>query len=406
MEKKQNHKVNIVRLGEPRAHTNADSLELFDIGEYQVVTKKGNFKAEDRGVYIQPDSVVPQTEPFKFIWEAYVGLDGTVPEKRRRITVRKFRGEWSEGLLLPLSDFSGGLIHDPEMAYGWLKEGDDVSELLGITHYDPDAGKESAADVETFKKQRSKYPRSLKGWFYFLLHKIGIRPNGQTNGFDNEDGVDMPVFDVDALKHYKDAFDPEEIVELTEKIHGSNARFVFRDEHMFAGSRTQWKAVTANCIWRSVLMAQPWIEVWCRANPGYGLYGEVTPTQGEKFQYGSKEPQLFVFDIRTPEGKWLSRDDMVGPYSTGSMHDNEASRATVLCQGEQPNTSAVKWVPVLYVGPYKGIPWDLVDGKSAVDGKTMREGFVIRPIKERHVRGLGRLILKVVSNSFLLKDNS
>lgn len=64
------------------------------------------------------------------------------------------------------------------------------------------------------------------------------------------------------------------------------------------------------------------------------------------------------------------------------------------------------WVPVLYVGPYKDIPWGLVDGKSAVDNKTMREGFVIRPVKERHVRGLGRLILKVVSNSFLLKDNS
>lgn len=45
-----------------------------------------------------------------------------------------------------------------------------------------------------------------------------------------------------------------------------------------------------------------------------------------------------------------------------------------------------------------------VDGKSAVDGKTLREGFVIRPVKERHVRGLGRLILKVVSNQFLERE--
>jgi hypothetical protein len=63
------------------------------------------------------------------------------------------------------------------------------------------------------------------------------------------------------------------------------------------------------------------------------------------------------------------------------------------------------WVPTLYEGPYKDIPWGLVDGKSVVDGKTMREGIVIRPLKERHVRGLGRLILKVVSNPFLEKDN-
>ena len=151
-------------------------MNCFDIGEYQVVTKKGNFKAGDLGVYIQPDSVVPQTEPFKFIWEAYVGLDGTVPEKRRRITVRKFRGEWSEGLLLPIADFPvfvQDTVSFSQPVYvircpgtdTWLdyeqnviKEGRDVSDLLGITHYDPDAGKELAADAETFTKNRRSIP--------------------------------------------------------------------------------------------------------------------------------------------------------------------------------------------------------------------------------------------------------
>src|ERR1700676_1126095 len=303
---KANHRVEIVRLGEPRVHPNADSLELFDIGAFQVVTKKGNFKTGDRGVYIQPDSVVPQTEPFKFIWETYVGLDGTVPEKRRRITVKRLRKEWSEGLLLPLTDFPQLDNDSPEATIG-----NDVSELLGITHYDPDKGKEPAGDNETFKKKRSKYPRSLKGWWYLILHKLGIYTSGGHNhGFDNEEGTDIPIFDVDAFKHYGGAFEPGELVEVTEKIHGSNARFVFRDEHMYAGSRTQWKSEKANCIWRNVLKTQPWIEEWCRAYPGYGLYGEVTPTQGEKFQYGNAEPQLFIFDIRTPEGTWISREEL------------------------------------------------------------------------------------------------
>ena len=398
---KANHQANIVLLGEPRVHANADSLELFDIGEYQVVTKKGNFKAGDLGVYIQPDSVVPQTEPFKFIWEAYVGLDGVVPTKRRRITVRKFRGEWSEGLLLSVRDFVPFVIDLDEntcylagCAITKYAVGDDVSALLGITHYDPDFGKESIGDNETFKKQRSKYPRSLKGWWYWLLHKLHIHTSGgQCNGFDNEDGVDMPVFDVDAFKHYKDAFEPGELVEVTEKIHGSNARFVFRDEHMYAGSRTQWKAVTANCIWRKVLEAQPWIEEWCRAHPGYGLYGEATPTQGDKFQYGNAEPQLFVFDIRTPDGKWMNRGE-VAELFIQAVYNGES----------QP---PLEWVPVLYTGPFD---WEViktfVDGQTTVPGaKGMREGIVIRPVKERHVRGLGRLILKVVSNAFLEKDN-
>lgn len=311
---KANHRVEIVRLGEPRVHGNADSLELWDIGSYQVVSKKGSFKAGDLGVYIPPDSVVPQTEPFRWIWQAYVGLDGTVPEKRRRITVKKLRKEWSEGLLLPLSDFTHDHLGSPLSAYflEHVKEGDDVSDVFGITHYDPDAGKELAADAETFKKKRSRWPRSWQGWWYFILHKLHIRRQGQLNGFDNEDGVDMPVYDVEALKHYKNAFDPEEIVQATEKIHGSNARFVFRDEHMFAGSRTQWKSEKANCIWRNVLKAQPWIEEWCRANPGYGLYGEVGPSQGDSFRYGTKEGELFffVFDVRSPDGKWLDREEI------------------------------------------------------------------------------------------------
>lgn len=373
---KANHRVEIVRLGEPRAHTNADSLELFDIEAYQVVVKKGEFMAGDLGVYIQPDSVVPQTEPFRFIWKQYVGLDGTVPEKRRRITVRKFRGEWSEGLLLPICRCSA------------CRVGDDVSERLGITHYDPDKGKESAADNETFRSNKKKrFPRTLKGWFFFLLHKLTGKSFAQGSYTDNETGIDMPVFDVDALKNYRGAFDPEEEVELTEKIHGSNARFVFRDDHMYAGSRTQWKAENANCIWRNVLKAQPWIEEWCRAHPGFGLYGEVTPMHGEKFQYGSKEPQLFAFDIRTPEGIWLGRCE------TDTRIKREVHFKVIT-------------VPLLWTGKFKDIPWELADGQTAVPGaKGIREGFVIRPVRERHVRGLGRLILKVVSKIFLEKDN-
>lgn len=384
MEKKKNHQTVIVRLGEPRVHSNADSLEIYDVDAYQLVVKKGQFKAGDLAVHVIPDSVVPQTAPFSFIWEAYVGLDGTVPEKRRRVTVRKFRGEWSEGLLLPLIDFIFAFYG--ENYKGAPEEGDDVSDFLGITHYDPDKGKESSADAETFKKQRSKYPRSLKGWWYLILHKLGIYTSGgQNHGFDNEDGIGLPVFDVEAFKHYKDAFEDGELVEVTEKIHGSNARFMFQDDHMYAGSRTQWKAYNANCIWRNVLKAQPWIEEWCRANPGYGLYGEVCPTQGEKFQYGSAEPQLFAFDIRTPEGKWMDRE-LVTPVTE---------------YWTKPT-----WVPLLYSGPFD---WEaiskLVEGTTAVPGaKGIREGIVIRPVKERHVRGLGRLILKVVSNSFLEKD--
>jgi RNA ligase (TIGR02306 family) len=169
---------------------------------------------------------------------------------------------------------------------------------------------------------------------------------------------------------------------VEEKIHGSNARFVYKDGHQYAGSRTQWKSENANCIWRNILKVQPWISEWCLAHEGYCIYGEIVPTQGEKFQYGSAEPHLFVFDVRSPEGKWLEREEI-----------------------EALNLKE-HWVPVLYTGPFD---WKriskLVDGQTTVTGaKGIREGIVIRPVKERHVRGLGRLILKVVSKAYLEKE--
>src|SRR5271170_5339665 len=95
--KKTSHQANVIRITAEmlRAHPDPEttSLELIDIGGYQVVVRKNQFAVGDLAVYIQPDSVVPQTLPFEFIWGEHVGLDGTVPEKRRRITVRKFRKE-------------------------------------------------------------------------------------------------------------------------------------------------------------------------------------------------------------------------------------------------------------------------------------------------------------------------
>lgn len=102
-EMKANHRADIVRIGTILPHPDPDTtnLELILIGEYQVVVRKGEHQIGDLAVYIQPDSVVPQTEPFRFIWEPYQ-LDGgaEVPAKRRRITVRRFRGQFSEGLLM------------------------------------------------------------------------------------------------------------------------------------------------------------------------------------------------------------------------------------------------------------------------------------------------------------------
>lgn len=70
--------------------------------------------------------------------------------------------------------------------------------------------------------------------------------------------------------------------------------------------------------------------------------------------------------------------------------------------------SKIEIAPVLYAGPYDLAKIkSLVDGKTTVDGagnKGIREGVVIRPLHERHTVGLGRTLLKIVSNVFLEKQ--
>jgi hypothetical protein len=411
-EKKANHQANIVRVTEIKTHTNADTLEIIPIGEYQVVSKKGQFKIGDLAVYIQPDSVVPVTQPFKFIWEPYMcvpqvgdakGTEFMIPEKRRRITVRKFRGEWSEGLLLPVSDF---FLKDKEGAYFYfsgegklidaerdirihcldLEEEQDVSDLLGITHYDPDTESTKGENTNA-PKLRKKYPKSIRGWYNYFVRRIRnffrIGPN--TDGSSDNVSLGIPVYDVDALKNYPHTFKDGEDVLVTEKIHGSNARFIFLDGTMYAGSRKLWKSPSSNCVFRRALRELPWIEEWCRAHEGYVLWGEVTPTQGG-YEYGSKNVQFFVFDIRKPDGTWVDDTDI---NKLGS------------------NFLSSQCVPLLYKGPFNlDKVKTFVDGPSMILGaKNIREGIVIKTAVERHIHGTGRAQMKIVSNAYLEKDN-
>ena len=387
--KKANHQTLIVRLGAARIHGNADSLELFDIPDtgYQIVSKKGQFKEGDLAVYVQPDSVVPETAPFEFIWGPYkTGGDAeghAVPDRRRRITVRKFRKEWSEGLLMPLSDF-------PEFSatYPYLgAAGDDVSDILGITHWESDSVENTKGDAEHAPKRKSRWPKSLKGWFYFILFKLGINLNGDIQGWDREKGLDVSAYDVEALKNFKYALIPGESVIITEKIHGSQARYVYLDGHMYAGSRNLWKAPNSTCIWRKVLAQNLGIEEWCKLNEGAVLYGEVVPTQkGYKYGCEEGETKFFAFDVKDSEGNFLPKIPVFG-----SLRDY----------------ANINSVPVLYFGEWQASLINrFAEGATQVAGvKGVREGVVITSTDPtRYVRGLGRVQLKLVSNSFLEKD--
>lgn len=371
------HEANVVRVGPILPHPNADKLEITMVGGYQVVIGKGNFKEGDLAVYVQPDSVVPQTKPFEFIWGQYqTFIPGTttvdtsieVPAKRRRITVKRLRKEYSEGLLMPLADFPE---LDPTEVI--VNEGVNVAETLDITHWVPEFDAEStSADSQAMPKR--KYPKTAKGWFYFLLRKLGLR-NAGGKSYALEVTFDTPYYDINALKNaQRNRFaDCGEQVTITEKIHGSNARYLVKDDVFYAGSHGQWKQDGPN-VWWNAARQFPQIEAWCRENPGKVLYGEVGPTQ-KGFRYGAGEGEtfFFAFDVYDTENdNW----DWPGNF------------------GFTPT------VPILYVGEYTPeVVNQYVDGKSVVpSAQHIREGIVISS-RER------RLKLKVVSNAYLEGDS-
>jgi RNA ligase (TIGR02306 family) len=198
------------------------------------------------------------------------------------------------------------------------------------------------------------------------------------------------VYDVESLKNYPRVFDAPtygqisstEQVIVTEKIHGSNARYIFDGKRFWAGSHKKWWKEQNN-IWWEVAKKYPWIETFCRDWPNFTLRGEVTPTQ-TGYPYGSEtEKQFFAFDVQRPEGSYLDKKNLYQLSQIQSL------------------------VPVLYEGPYDAAKMkELAEGPSKVTGaKNIREGIVISSVKERQVRGVGRAQLKLKSLKFLEKES-
>ena len=128
---KSTHKAEVVPI-ELLPHPNADSLSIVKVWGYQVIVRTEDFRHVDRGVYIVPDSLVPNREPFTFMFNGsnptyYVNPDETAVKDKNgnyaRVTVRRFRGIYSSGLLLPVSKDTA--------------IGADLAPAMGIVRYVP-----------------------------------------------------------------------------------------------------------------------------------------------------------------------------------------------------------------------------------------------------------------------------
>ena len=105
----------------------ADRIELAHVLGWQCVVNKGQFRAMDPAVYFEVDSFLPVAPQFEFMRASSYRKSDIMGEGFKLRTL-KFRGQISQGLLLPLSDFPE-IPEDADI-------GTDVTDLLGV----PDRG--------------------------------------------------------------------------------------------------------------------------------------------------------------------------------------------------------------------------------------------------------------------------
>ncbi len=199
---------------------------------------------------------------------------------------------------------------------------------------------------------------------------------------DNEtDPGLMPTYtDIDGLRAHAHVLVEGEEVVLMEKIHGENARYCVGNGRLYCGSRTRWKNPESGNAWWATGRALG-LEERLR-DMGVGIFGELYGNvSGMKYDATSERRGLRLFDAMDLASRtYLDVDAFLD----------------VAQKLDLPTA------PILYRGPWSTNLRKFADGPSTLASTHTREGFVVRPVRERREH-MGRVILKIHGEAYLTK---
>jgi RNA ligase (TIGR02306 family) len=322
---------------------NADAIELARINGWQCVVKKGEFAPNDLGVFLEIDSIPPDTETFRFLWTPKSGEQIERPSKFR-IRTMKLRGTLSQGLLLPL----------PSLALENASEGEDVTQLLGVEKYEPPVKEWQGEDVI-----RAPFPG-------FVPKTDEMRVQSVPEVLDELRGLPYVA---------------------TLKYDGTSSTFVIdpRSNEFHACGRNISLKDGENFYWRAARKYD--LEAILRNSPHLAIQGELCGPGIQKNRLNLKELSLFIFNVYDfQNARYLSHDEArhwiadnglkpVEIVEEGNSFEHTQESLLALAEGKYPNTT------------------------------NEREGIVIRPREDCFSPTLGgRLSFKAISNRFLLKE--
>lgn len=371
----QNSVCYVGRVAEIKPIDGADNIELAVVGGWNAIVKKGAHTVGDYVVIMTTDAVIPVAISDSLGVTSYL-------RKGQRVRTVKLRGVYSECLIVSLDslpqmkrEYASGI------GYYW-ETGADCMELLGIFKYEPPVKQIQLASGKSIKYRSNPH--------FGVYYKF---PN---------------------LKNVAGMFTKEDMVEITRKIHGTNARFgivkktklsfmdkvkkffhvadelidyeyVYGSHNVEKGSDSQgfystdvWRTIAEKYDIKAKLRKYALVlHKFGDLGSGVVIYGEIYgPGIQKNFDYGLKDIEFAGFDIV-----------INGKYESASFAEYLFRITLMLPTVEQ-----------LHFGPWSQEIQDKYVFNNFVEGtKVPHEGIVIK-----HVSGERNRIAKVINPDYLI----
>ena len=359
----------VATIKEVKAIPNADNIEQVVVGGWNAITKKGEFKEGDLTVIATTDAVIPEAFSEKMGVTSYLRKGG-------RVRTVKLRGVYSECLIIPFAKTVGRT----KIVKTW-EEGDDLMEALGIYKYEP-----PVKQIQLASGRKIKWRDNQNFHIYYKF------PN---------------------LKNVDGMFTEQDEVQITRKIHGTNARYgivkkgkltfwdkvkkflriadewidyeyIYGSHNVEKGSDSQ--GFYSTDVWRTIaekysIKEKLWEEAKRQGVESLGegiiLYGEIYGAGIQKnYEYGLTDIQFAAFDIKI-DGEYL------------------ATQVTEIITQDLLNLPHVE---VLYEGLWNQEIQDSFVFNNFIEGtKVPHEGIVIK-----HISGDRKKVAKVINSDYLI----
>ena len=359
----------VARINEIKPIPGADNIEQAIVGGWNCIIQKGQYAEGGLVVIATTDAVIPIDLSDAMNVTNYL-------RKGQRVRTVKLRGVYSECLIIPLKYASGAAKH----ANTKWDEGEDMMDVLKIFKYEP-----PVRQVQLARGRKIKYKDNPN---FTVYHKF---PN---------------------IKNVTGMFTEHDNVQITRKIHGTNARYgivkksklslwdkvrklfthnpwieyeyVYGSHNVEKGSDTQgfydtdvWREVAdkydiKNKLWEFAKKHSPAV-----VGSGIVLYGEVYgPGIQKNYDYGLKELEFAGFDITV----------------NGEYQNTIRTRHIIVAGLSLPH------VPELLVASWSQEMQDKFTFNNFIEGtKIPHEGIVIK-----HVSGQREKVAKVINPDYLI----